>query len=419
MNISLKKSISAVAVILAAVLCTATLNRAAAQAKSTDNENVSSSPSWWSYDDDIIPGACSINEYLPLLKGKKVCILSNQSGMVTPKTHVLDTLISLGVNVVCIMSPEHGFRGEADAGEHVRNSVDSKTGIPIRSLYGENIGTKDEIMAGFDVVLFDLQDVGTRFYTYYITMIRMMANCANYHRDFIILDRPNPLGFYVDGPILDMTYKSGVGALPIPVVYGMTLGELANMANEKGWLEGGVHCSLAVVKCKNYTHAKHYKLPVKPSPNLPNMRAVYLYPSLCYFEATNVSLGRGTDFPFQVYGAPEIKGRSFSFTPRSVAGAKNPPLLDKECFGADLRLYPLTKEVNERGIDLTYLIDAYNACGKGDAFFASWLEKLIGQKYVREMIEAGKSADEIKQRWSADDIQFIKDRRPYLLYPEN
>lgn len=403
---------------MAAVLCLTSLNAAVAQDKDSDNQSVSQSGSWWKYDEDIMPGACSVGDYLPLLKGRKVCILSNQTGMVTPKTHVLDTLISLGVNVVCIMSPEHGFRGDADAGENVSNSTDAKTGIPIRSLYGKNNGSKDEMMAGFDVVLFDLQDVGTRFYTYYVTMINMMADCARYNKDFIILDRPNPLGFYVDGPILDMKYKSGVGGLPIPVVYGMTLGELANMANEKGWLNGGVHCSLAVVKCKNYTHAKHYKLPIKPSPNLPNMRAIYLYPSLCYFEATNVSLGRGTDFPFQVYGTPEMKGYSFSFIPRSVAGAKNPPLLDKECFGVDLRLYPLTKDVNERGIDLTYLIDAYNACGKGDGFFSGWFEKLMGQRYVREMIEDGKSADEIKQRWSSDVEQFIKDRRPYLLYPE-
>ncbi|MCI1719782.1 MAG: DUF1343 domain-containing protein [Bacteroidales bacterium] len=405
------------AVAITAALFVFSANVAAAQDDEND-ANVSVSSSWWRYDADIQPGACSVGDYIPLLRGKKVCLLSNQTGMINEKTHVVDTLVSLGIKVVCLMSPEHGFRGQADAGEQVGNSVDAKTGIPIRSLYGKSDLTTDQLMSGFDVVVFDLQDVGTRFYTYYVTMINMMAKCAKYDKEFIILDRPNPLGFYVDGPILDMKYKSGVGGLPIPVVYGMTLGELANMANEKGWLEGGVHCSLAVVKCKNYTHAKHYKLPVKPSPNLPNMRAVYLYPSLCYFEATKVSLGRGTDFPFQVYGSPEMKGFSFSFTPRSVPGAKNPPLLDKECFGEDLRLYPLTQEVNNRGIDLTYLINAYNASGKGDEFFSGWFEKLIGQRYVREMIEEGKSADEIKQRWSADDEQFIKERRPYLLYPE-
>jgi uncharacterized protein YbbC (DUF1343 family) len=405
------------AVAIMAALFVFSANVAAAQDDEND-ANVSVSSSWWRYDADIQPGACSVGDYIPLLRGKRVCLLSNQTGMINEKTHVVDTLVSLGIKVVCLMSPEHGFRGQADAGEQVGNSVDAKTGIPIRSLYGKSDLTTDQLMSGFDVVVFDLQDVGTRFYTYYVTMINMMAKCAKYDKEFIILDRPNPLGFYVDGPILDMKYKSGVGGLPIPVVYGMTLGELANMANEKGWLEGGVHCSLAVVKCKNYTHAKHYKLPVKPSPNLPNMRAVYLYPSLCYFEATKVSLGRGTDFPFQVYGCPEMKGFSFSFTPRSVPGAKNPPLLDKECFGEDLRLYPLTQEVNNRGIDLTYLINAYNASGKGDEFFSGWFEKLIGQRYVREMIEEGKSADEIKQRWSADDEQFIKERRPYLLYPE-
>jgi uncharacterized protein YbbC (DUF1343 family) len=405
------------AVGLTAVLFVFSANFAAAQ-DDEDNAGTGSSSFWWTYDNDIQPGACSVNDYIPLLKGKNVCVLSNQTGMINEKTHVVDTLVSLGIHVVCLMSPEHGFRGQADAGEQVGNSVDSKTGIPIRSLYGKSNLTTAQLMDGFDVVVFDLQDVGTRFYTYYVTMINMMANCAKYNKEFIILDRPNPLGFYVDGPVLDMKYKSGVGGLPIPIVYGMTLGELANMANEKGWLNGGVHCSLAVVKCKNYTHAKHYKLPVKPSPNLPNMRAVYLYPSLCYFEATDVSLGRGTDFPFQVYGSPEMKGYSFSFTPRSMPGAKNPPLLNKECFGVDLRLRPYTQEINNRGIDLTYLIDAYNACGKGDAFFSGWFEKLMGQHYVREMIEEGKSADEIKQRWSAEDEQFIRDRRPYLLYPE-
>lgn len=414
----MKKNLkSFLAVGMTAFLFVLSANFAAAQGYE-NNAVVSGSSSWWTYDNDIQPGACSVNEYVPLLKGRRVCVLSNQTGMINEKTHVVDTLVSLGINVVCLMSPEHGFRGQADAGEEFGDSVDSKTGIPIRAFYGKSKLTTAQLMQGFDVVVFDLQDAGTRFYTYYITMTDMMANCVKYNKDFIILDRPNPIGFYVDGPILDMKYKSGVGGLPIPIVHGMTLGELANMANGKGWLKGGVHCSLTVIKCKNYTHAKHYRLPIKPSPNLPNMRSIYLFPSICYFEATDVSLGRGTDFPFQVYGSPEMKGYGFSFTPRSVPGAKNPPLLDKECFGVDLRVYPYTQEVNKRGIDLTYLINAYNVCGKGDAFFTDWLEKLMGQHYVREMIEEGKSADEIKQRWSVEDEQFIRDRKPYLLYPE-
>lgn len=385
----------------------------------------------WKYDLDIQPGACSVGEYVKMLKGKKVCVLSNQTGMVNEKTHVLDTLISSGIDVVCIMSPEHGFRGNADAGEHVASSVDSKTGIPIRSLYGAKM-SKDEMMAGFDVIVFDLQDVGTRFYTYYVTMVKMMANCAQYNKQFIILDRPNPVGFYVDGPILDMKYKSGVGGLPIPIVYGMTIGELATMANGEGWLayhagktepDKSLRCNLTVVKCRNYTHSKHYKLSVKPSPNLPNMRSVYLYPSICYFEATPVSVGRGTDFPFQVYGSPDMKAgaekNEFAFTPRSTAGAKNPPQLGKECYGTDLRSEPCNNCINKKGIDLSYVIDAYNRSGKpGDKFFNNMFEKEIGQAYVREMIKEGKSAAEIKARWAADVEQFKKDRKPYLLYPE-
>jgi Uncharacterized protein conserved in bacteria len=294
------------------------------------------------YATDIIPAAELIGEYIDFLQGKKVCILSNQTGMVTPKVHLLDTLLSLGVDVTCIMSPEHGFRGNADAGEKVSNSIDVKTGIPIKSLYNGKLGRpSDETMNSFDVLLFDLQDVGTRFYTYYITMIKMMAVCADFNKEFIVLDRPNPLGFYVDGPILDMKYKSGVGGLPIPIVHGMTLGELANMANQKNWLtfyskNNSIKCKLKVVKCKNYTHQKLYRLPIKPSPNLPDMRSIYLYPSMCYFEATPISLGRGTDKPFQMYGHPNMHGYSYSFTPQSLSGAKNPPQLNKKCFGVDL-----------------------------------------------------------------------------------
>ena len=236
------------------------------------------------YAKDILVGAEDINSYLPILKGKRVCILSNQTGMVGPETHVLDTLLKLGVKVACIMSPEHGFRGDADAGEHVSSSVDSKTGIPIKSLYeGKSGKPAKDVMDSFDVLIFDLQDVGTRFYTYYVTMVKMMAACAIDNKEFIVLDRPNPLGFYVDGPILDMKYKSGVGGLPIPIVHGMTLGELANMANGENWLKygqpqaDGLKCNLKVIKCRNYTHSKLYKLPIKPSPNLPNDKSINLY----------------------------------------------------------------------------------------------------------------------------------------------
>ena len=372
------------------------------------------------YATDILTGAQSVEEYLPLLKGKRVCILSNQCGIVTPGVHVLDTLLSLGINVTCIMSPEHGFRGDADAGEAVGNSVDSKTGVPIKSLYGSKNNTPaKETMDMFDVLLFDLQDVGVRFYTYYVTMVNMMATCAEYGKEFIVLDRPNPIGFYVDGPILDMKYKSGVGGLPIPTVHGMTLGELASMANGEGWLKDGVKCDLKVVKCKNYTHAKLYRLPLKPSPNLPDMRSIYLYPSTCYFEATPVSLGRGTNKAFQMYGHPNMLGYDFTFIPRSIPGAKTPPQLDKVCHGVDLRTNPSIDEINAKGIDFSYIIDAYNNLNLGDHFFRNSFELEAGQAYVRKMIKEGKSAEQIKAMWQDDVAKFKEQRKPYLLYPEN
>ncbi|MBO7249064.1 MAG: DUF1343 domain-containing protein [Bacteroidales bacterium] len=366
---------------------------------------------------EIQVGALSFDEYLPLLEGKRVSILSNQTGMVSSTTHLLDTLLDMGVNVVSIMSPEHGFRGVADAGEHVSSSIDEATGIPIRSLYESGVNRpSDESMAEFDVMVFDLQDVGVRFYTYNATMARMMDACAQFGKKMIVLDRPNPLGYYVDGPILDMQYKSGVGWLPVPVVHGMTLGELALMINGEGWLKDGIQCDLTVVPCKNYSRDMEYVLPIKPSPNLPNMKSIYLYPSTCYFEATPVSLGRGTDKPFQIYGHPDMTGYEFSFTPRSVPGAKNPPQLDKLCYGVDLS--GLTdEEIKAEGINLEYVIDAYNNLKLDDKkMFRSFFELLIGQKYVREMIVEGKSADEIEAMWADDVVKFKEQRAPYLIY---
>ena len=272
-------------------------------------------------------------------------------------------------------------------------------------------------MKKFDVLLADIQDVGLRFYTYYITLCRLMDACAEYGKSVIVLDRPNPNGHYVDGPLLDMKYKSGVGWLPIPVVHGMTLGELARMVNGEGWLPAGRTCRLTVVPCLNYTHQTHYDLPVPPSPNLPNMKAIYLYPSLCPFEGTVVSLGRGTDKPFQIYGHPDMKGYSYSFTPRSVPGAKNPPLLGKRCHGADLS-GKSDEELRREGLNLTYVIDAYRNLNIGDRFFTSFFELLMGTSYVRQMIEEGRSAEEIRARWMPDVERFKEQRRPYLLYNE-
>ena len=368
---------------------------------------------------DILPGATDLEAYLPLLEGRRVSILSNQTGMITPDRHVLDTLLSLGINVVSIFSPEHGFRGTADAGELVASSVDGPTGVPIRSLYDGKGGVpSDEAVSEFDVLLFDLQDVGCRFYTYNVTMGKMMGVCAAHGKKMIVLDRPNPIGFYVDGPVLDMKYKSGVGYWPIPVCHGMTLGELAQMINGEGWLPGGAKCDLTVVKCRNYTHRSHYVLPVKPSPNLPDMRSIYLYPSLCYFEATPVSLGRGTDAAFQMYGHPNMQGYAYSFTPRSIDGAKNPPQLDRLCHGVDLRSEPSDEAVNAAGINLDYVIDAYRNLNLDDYFFRSFFELLIGQGYVRKMIKEGASADEIKAVWADDVAAFKEQRKPYLLYEE-
>ena len=366
---------------------------------------------------EIIVGAACTSEYVPLLKGKKVALLSNHTGVVGDK-HVLDIMLEKGVDVTTIFSPEHGFCGNADAGEHVKSSVDEKTGIPIASLYdGNSKKPAKKVMDGFDVLVVDIQDVGLRFYTYYVTMINLMNAAIEYDKEVVVFDRPNPNGMYVDGPILDMKYKSGVGALPIPVVHGLTMGEIANMANGEGWLENGKKVKLTVIKCKNYTHQSRYVLPVAPSPNLPNMHSIYLYPSTCYFEATPVSLGRGTDKPFQVYGHPNMKGYDFSFTPRSIPGAKNPPQLDRECYGRDLTQIP-DDEIIAKGINLEYVIDAYRNLNLDDHFFRSFFELLIGNGKVRKMIKEGKSADEIKATWSEDVARFKEQRRPYLLYAE-
>ncbi|MFR2069905.1 MAG: exo-beta-N-acetylmuramidase NamZ domain-containing protein [Bacteroides nordii] len=365
----------------------------------------------------VIVGAEQTNDYLPILKNKRIAVFSNHTGMVGNK-HLLDVLLENKINVVAIFSPEHGFRGNADAGEHVSSSVDQKTGVPILSLYDGQLGKPSEdSMRKFDLLIVDIQDVGLRFYTYYASMVRLMDACAEYNRKMLILDRPNPNGHYVDGPILDMKYKSGVGWLPIPVVHGMTLGELALMVNGERWLPASRICDVTVIKCKNYTHQTMYQLPIPPSPNLPNMKAVYLYPSICYFEATPVSLGRGTQLPFQVYGHPNMTGYNYSFTPQSTSGAKNPPQLGRLCHGVNLSELS-EEEIRKKGVDLSYLIDAYRNLNMDDYFFRPFFERLIGTDYVRKMIEQGKDADEIKAMWKEDVEKFKVQRRPYLLYEE-
>lgn len=365
----------------------------------------------------VIVGAEQAEAYFPLLKNKRIAIFSNHTGRIGEK-HLLDILLENKFNVVAIFSPEHGFRGKADAGEHVSNSVDPETGVPILSLYdGKSQKPSQASMRKFDLLIVDIQDVGLRFYTYYISMVRLMDACAEYDRKMLLLDRPNPNGHYVDGPILDMKYQSGVGALPIPIVHGMTLGELAQMVNGEKWLPGSRVCDLTVTPCKNYTHQTLYRLPIPPSPNLPDMKSIYLYPSTCLFEGTPVSLGRGTPLPFQVYGHPAMKGYSYSFTPRSTAGAKNPPQLNKLCHGVNLNGLS-DEEIRRKGVDLSYVIDAYRNLKMGDRFFRPFFELLVGTDYVRKMIEQGKSADEIKAMWKDDVDQFKVRRKPYLLYKE-
>lgn len=357
-----------------------------------------------------------MEEYLPLLQGQRIGILTNHTGRVG-EVHIVDTLLARGINICRIFAPEHGFRGEADAGEHVASTRDRKTGIEVVSLYGVNRKPKPEQMQGIDIMLFDIQDVGLRFYTYLSSMHYMMEACAEQGIKFIVLDRPNPNGFYVDGPILDPKFRSFVGMHPIPIIHGMTLGELARMINGEGWLANQQKCDLQIIPCLNYTHQTRYTLPVKPSPNLPNMRAIYLYGSLCYFEGTPISVGRGTDFPFQIYGHPKLQG-DYTFTPHSTPGAKNPPLKDKICHGQDLRTLPSDSCIWHEGIDLKYLVDCYRQIGGGESFFLPIFNKLTGVAYVHDMIISGADAEQIEARWENDVQRFRIQRKPYLLYEE-
>lgn len=369
---------------------------------------------------EVQVGASRTDVYLPLLQGKRVALMSNHTGMVGEK-HTLDILIENDINVTAIFSPEHGFRGTAREGEHVKSSVDEKTGVPILSLYdGKSGRPSDESMQKFDVLIVDIQDVGLRFYTYYITMVRLMDASADHKKHVIIFDRPNPNGYYVDGPILDMKYKSGVGYLPIPVVHGMTLGELAQMVNGEKWLTDGKQVELTVIPCLNYTHQTLYRLPIAPSPNLRNMLSVYLYPSVCLFEGTPVSLGRGTDKPFLCYGHPNmihasegIDVRRYDFVFHPTASTQK----GRTCYGVDLSGMS-EEEALKKGFCLDYVIDAYKALNMDNFFFSAFFEKLVGVDYIRKMIIAGKTAEEIKATWEDDVKQFIIQRKPYLLYEE-
>lgn len=364
---------------------------------------------------DPIPGAYQVELYKPLLEGKSVAIVANQTSMIG-QIHLVDKLISEGISIKVIFAPEHGFRDLADAGETIENGKDTKAGIKIISLYGNHLKPTHDDLSGIDVVVFDIQDVGTRFYTYISTLHYLLEACAENNVPFIILDRPNPNGFYFDGNILDTTYQSFVGMDPVPVVHGMTVGEYAEMANGEGWLKNGVKCRLTVIRCKNYSHDTLYDLPVKPSPNLPNQTSVYLYPSICFFEGTTLSLGRGTAFPFQVFGSPELPDRGFSFTPESMPGAKNPPLKGVKCFGTDLRDAVRMRLVPVPKLNLEWVISAYNDFPDKDKFFNSYFDVLAGGPLLREQIQKGMTSDQIRATWKEGLEKFGRLRQKYLLY---
>ena len=364
---------------------------------------------------EVLVGATDTAQYMPLLRGKRVAVLANHTAMFSSEEHIVDMMHREGINLAGIFAPEHGFRGSIEAGAIVKNSVDERMGVAILSLYtGNKKRPSDEVMRSFDILVVDMQDVGLRFYTYYITMLQIMDACADFGQQVVVLDRPNPNGHYVDGPILDMKYKSGVGWLPIPVVHGLTMGEIATMALGEGWARP---VELTVVKCRNYDHTTHYTLPIAPSPNLPTQHSIYLYPSTCLFEGTVMSLGRGTEAPFEMYGHPDMRGYDFCFTPVPNAGSKTPPHNGVKCYGVDLRGVS-DEEVWRNGVNIEYLVDAYRNLNLGNEFFKPVFEKLIGVEYVRQMIIDGYSAQEIKARWSDDVARFKEQRRPYLLYAE-
>jgi len=362
-----------------------------------------------------IPGSHQIEFYRSMINGKSVAVVANQTSVIG-QIHLVDSLLSIGIDIRVIFAPEHGFRSMADAGERIESGKDPVTDISLISLYGDHMKPTVSDLAGIDVVIFDIQDVGVRFYTYISTLHYVMESCAENNIKCIVLDKPNPNGFYFDGNILDTSYNSFVGMHPVPIVHGMTVGEYAQMINGEGWLKNGVKCDLSVIKCKNYTHNTLYELHVKPSPNLPNMNSVYLYPSICFFEGTKLSLGRGTSFPFQVFGSPDLPDRGFSFTPESVPGAKNPPLLGIKCYGTDLRDAISRKLVPKPEINLEWIISAYNDFPAKDEFFTSYFDVLAGGPVLREQIQKGMTAKQIHLTWKEGLDKFRKIRDKYLLY---
>jgi uncharacterized protein YbbC (DUF1343 family) len=360
---------------------------------------------------DIKTGADNYTAYLSILKGKKIGIVTNQTGILSDKTHLVDFLLGKNIAIKTIFAPEHGFRGTADAGEHVVDGKDSKTGLPIISLYGNNKKPKPEQLAGIDILVFDLQDVGARFYTYISSLHYIMEACAENNITLLIFDRPNPNITIVDGPVLEKEFTSFVGMHPIPLLHGMTIGEYAKMINGKKWLKNRIQCKLTVIPCLNYNRKMDYSLPIKPSPNLPNDQAVNLYASLCLFEGTNVSVGRGTEKQFQIYGSPYLPKSDFSFIPKPNLGAQNPVYNGVLCYGEDLSIYP---KVNQ--LELKWLIKAYNSTTDKSKFFNAFFTKLAGTKKLQQQIESGVSEKEIRESWKKGLIEFKVMRSKYLIY---
>lgn len=384
----------------------------------------------------VITGAERMNVYLPMLKGKSVAVFANQTSMVK-NTHLVDTLISSGINVVKIFGPEHGFRGTADAGEQVNDAKDKKTGVPIISLYGDHKKPTPEDFKGVDVLVFDIQDVGVRFYTYISSLQYFLEAALENHKPLLILDRPNPNGFYVDGPVLDMKYKSFVGMQPIPIVYGMTIAEYARMITGENWLSAAANTINAYnittepsvdtpfhvqyIKCKNYDHNSKYELPVMPSPNLKTMQGIYLYPSTCFFEGTVMSEGRGTDKPFQIFGHPELPKKLFAFTPKPNAGAKSSKCFYQKCYGWNIS--GSNKEVLkllDNKIQLKYLLHAYKLFPGKDSFFLknNFINKLAGSDLLMQQVKDGKTELEIRKSWEPELNRFMEIRKKYLLYDD-
>lgn len=370
-----------------------------------------------STENSIVVGANLTKKYLPLLKGKKIGIVGNQTSVIFKEdgsyVHLVDSLLSSTIKIEKVFSPEHGFRGKADAGEKVKDDIDTQTGLPLVSLYGSHKKPTDEQLKGIEMMVFDIQDVGVRFYTYISTLHYVMEACAENNIPLLILDRPNPNGDYVDGPILEASQKSFVGMHPVPIVHGMTIGEYAQMINGENWLEHQAKCELLVIKMENYNHQRAYHLPIKPSPNLPNDQAINLYPSLCFFEGTNVNAGRGTDHQFQVFGSPDLDSKIFeySYTPTPNEGAQHPKNEGKVCYGMKLTSAKKLSEIN-----LEWLLDAYRNTNNRNEFFNNFFPKLAGTQKLQQQIESEMSEEAIKATWKKGLEDYLMTRKKYLLY---